>query len=99
MDATMLVQLTEAKHRHRSSQDYARRLRERVDILPSFKTPAVQVLTLYPGMPTEIMERDITNRIERWTSQSEGSLVFDLCRCCGVATLKDHVQAGHNEDG
>ncbi|MCI0462282.1 MAG: efflux RND transporter permease subunit [Gemmataceae bacterium] len=43
-----------------------------VDILPSFKTPAVQVLTLYPGMPTEIMERDITNRIERWTSQSEG---------------------------
>ena len=57
------------------------------------------MLTLYPGMPTEIMERDITNRIERWTSQSEGSLVFDLCRCCGVATLKDHVQAGHNEDG
>ena len=70
-----------------------------LNILPSFKTPAVQVLTLYPGMPTEIMERDITNRIERWTSQSEGSLVFDLCRCCGVATLKDHVQAGHNEDG
>src|SRR3970040_1152499 len=43
-----------------------------VDILPSFKTPAVQVLTLYPGMPTETMERDITNRIERWTSQAEG---------------------------
>src|SRR5713226_1492402 len=43
-----------------------------VDILPSFKTPAVQVLTLYPGMPTEIMDRDITNRIERWTSQADG---------------------------
>src|SRR5688572_22279038 len=43
-----------------------------VDILPMFHTPAVQVLTLYPGMPTEIMDRDITNRIERWTSQSEG---------------------------
>lgn len=37
-----------------------------VDILPAFKTPAVQVLTLYSGMPTEIMERDITSRLERW---------------------------------
>src|SRR5712692_7847573 len=44
-----------------------------VDILPSFKTPAVQVLTLYPGMPTEIMERDITNRIERWTASRRAS--------------------------
>src|ERR687891_842607 len=35
-----------------------------VDILPSYKTPAVQVLTLYPGMPTEFMDRTITNRSE-----------------------------------
>ncbi|MGH7839746.1 MAG: efflux RND transporter permease subunit, partial [Candidatus Binataceae bacterium] len=27
-------------------------LRMPADILPIFKTPAVQVLTLYPGMPT-----------------------------------------------
>ena len=27
------------------------------DILPVFKTPAVQILTLYPGMPAEVMER------------------------------------------
>ena len=26
------------------------------DILPLFKTPAVQILTFYPGMPAEIME-------------------------------------------
>ena len=43
-----------------------------VDILPQFKTPAVQILTLYPGMPTDIVERDITNRLERWTSQANG---------------------------
>ncbi|MDB4286079.1 efflux RND transporter permease subunit [bacterium] len=43
-----------------------------VDILPQFKTSAVQVLTLYPGMPVEVMEKDITSRIERWTGQSEG---------------------------
>ncbi|TVS20634.1 MAG: efflux RND transporter permease subunit [Planctomycetaceae bacterium] len=28
-----------------------------VDILPTYDTPAVQVLTLYPGMPTEFMNR------------------------------------------
>ncbi len=32
------------------------------DILPAFKTPAVQVLTLYPGMPADVMERDLTAR-------------------------------------
>src|SRR5260370_25692404 len=40
------------------------------DILPTFRTPAVQILTLYPGMPAETMERDITSRLERWTGQS-----------------------------
>ncbi|MDO8136544.1 MAG: efflux RND transporter permease subunit, partial [Candidatus Brocadiales bacterium] len=34
-----------------------------MDLLPLFKTPAVQILTLYPGMPAEIVERDITNRL------------------------------------
>lgn len=43
-----------------------------VDILPSYKTPAVQVLTLYPGMPAEVMEKDITMRLERWMSQANG---------------------------
>src|SRR5438093_2005718 len=40
------------------------------DILPTFKTPAVQVVTFYPGMPAEVMEKDITTRLERWTGQS-----------------------------
>jgi len=34
------------------------------DLLPTFKTPAVQILTFYPGMPTEVMERDLTTRLE-----------------------------------
>src|SRR2546426_11160335 len=42
------------------------------DILPTFKTPAVQVLTLYPGMPADVMERDLTARLERWTGQANG---------------------------
>src|SRR5438132_4751013 len=43
-----------------------------VDILPAFKTPAVQVLTYYNGMPASSIERTITNRIERWVNQAPG---------------------------
>lgn len=43
-----------------------------VDILPQFKKSAMQVLTLYPGMPAEVVEKDITSRMERWTGQSPG---------------------------
>ena len=42
------------------------------DLLPLFKTPAVQIVTFYPGMPAEVMERDIMSRLERWTGQSVG---------------------------
>jgi multidrug efflux pump subunit AcrB len=42
------------------------------DLLPTFKTPAVQILTFYPGMPAEIVEKDITTRLERWTGQANG---------------------------
>ncbi len=63
-----------------------------VDILPSFKTPAVQVLTLYPGMPTEIMERDITSRIERWTGQSEGIERQESRSMMGVSIVKDYFR-------
>ena len=43
-----------------------------VDILPVFKSPAVQVLTFYSGMPPRDVERDITNRVERWTDIASG---------------------------
>lgn len=43
-----------------------------VDILPQFKKSAMQIITLYPGMPAEVVEKDITSRMERWTGQSPG---------------------------
>lgn len=43
-----------------------------VDILPRFEKSAMQILTLYPGMPAEVVEKDITSRMERWTGQSPG---------------------------
>lgn len=59
------------------------------DLLPLFKTPAVQVLTLYPGMPPEVMERDITSRIERWTGQSVGIERQEARSLLGVSVVKD----------
>lgn len=43
-----------------------------VDILPQFKKSAMQIITLYPGMPAKVVEKDITSRMERWTGQSPG---------------------------
>ena len=42
------------------------------DLLPMFDTPAMQIVTFYPGMPPEVMEKDIMSRLQRWTGQSVG---------------------------
>ncbi len=65
-----------------------------VDILPTYETPAVQVLTLYPGMPTEFMDRTITNRIERWTGQAVGIERQESRTMIGVSVVRDHFSEG-----
>jgi len=65
-----------------------------VDILPTYDTPAVQVLTLYPGMPTEFMDRTITNRIERWTGQAVGIERQESRTMIGVSVVRDHFSEG-----
>jgi CzcA family heavy metal efflux pump len=62
------------------------------DILPIFRTPAVQILTLYPGMPTTTMERDITNRLERWTSQANGVALQESRSLLGVSVVRDYFR-------
>ncbi|MBI2923851.1 MAG: efflux RND transporter permease subunit [Planctomycetes bacterium] len=62
------------------------------DILPMFKTPAVQVLTFYPGMPAEVMEKDITSRLERWTGQSNGIARQESKSMVGVSIVKDYFR-------
>ncbi|MHB8522080.1 MAG: efflux RND transporter permease subunit [Limisphaerales bacterium] len=59
------------------------------DILPAFKTPAVQVLTLYPGMPADVMERDLTARLERWTGQANGIARQESKSMVGVSVVRD----------
>jgi multidrug efflux pump subunit AcrB len=59
------------------------------DLLPIFKTPAVQIVTFYPGMPPEVMERDIMSRMERWTGQSVGIEHQEAKAMLGVCVVKD----------
>jgi len=64
-----------------------------VDMLPTFQTPAVLILTLYPGMPAEVMERDITTRLERWTGQANGIARQESKSMIGVSVLKNYFRS------
>ena len=59
-----------------------------IDILPVFKTAAVQVLTYYPGMPAASIEKTISNRIERWVGQAPGASLVESRSVPGVSVVK-----------
>src|SRR5262245_13828774 len=61
-----------------------------VDILPVFKSPAVQVLTFYGGMPPNEMEKDITNRMERWTGQADGIKRQESRSMSGASIIRNY---------
>lgn len=63
------------------------------DLLPTFKIPAVQVLTLYPGMPAEVVEKDITSRLERWTGQSIGISHQESRSLLRVSVVRDFFRS------
>ncbi|MCE9531773.1 MAG: efflux RND transporter permease subunit, partial [Planctomycetes bacterium] len=59
-----------------------------VDILPTFKAPAVQVLTYFNGMPSRSIERTITDRVERWVNQAPGVGSVESRSVVGVSVVK-----------
>src|SRR5437868_7577495 len=61
-----------------------------IDILPVFKSPAVQVLTFYGGMPAQGMEKDITNRMERWTGQGNGMKRQESRSILGASIVRNY---------
>jgi multidrug efflux pump subunit AcrB len=63
-----------------------------IDILPSFKTPAVQVMTYFNGMPARSIERTITDRVERWVNQSAGVARVESRSVSGVSVVKLYFQ-------
>ena len=70
-----------------------------IDILPVFKAPAVQALTFYGGMPARGMEKDITNRMERWTGQANGIKRLESRSIVGASVVRQYFQDGVDANG
>src|ERR1700722_19405614 len=70
-----------------------------IDILPVFKSPAVQVLTFYGGMPADGMEKDITNRMERWTGQANGLKRQESHSILGASIVRNYFQDDQDPSG
>src|SRR5947199_8343326 len=70
-----------------------------VDILPVFKSPAVQVLTFYGGMPATNVENDITNRMERWTGQAAGTARQESRSIVGASIIRNYYREDIDPNG
>jgi multidrug efflux pump subunit AcrB len=70
-----------------------------VDILPVFKSPAVQVLTFYTGMPAKAVEKDITVRMERWTGQASGMKRQESRSIIGASIVRNYFQFDQDPNG
>ncbi|HTU26782.1 MAG TPA: efflux RND transporter permease subunit, partial [Pirellulales bacterium] len=70
-----------------------------IDILPVFKSPAVQALTFYSGMPAESIEKDITSRMERWTGQAAGTSRQESRSIIGASIIRNYYRSGTDPNG
>ncbi len=70
-----------------------------IDILPVFKSPAVQVLTFYSGMPAESVEKDITSRMERWTGQAAGTTRQESRSIVGASIVRNYYRSDTDPNG
>ena len=60
-----------------------------VDILPVFKSPAVQVLTFYGGMPAASIEKNITSPVCSWTITVSrfARAIIARCQLCSATAF------------
>src|SRR5258707_944082 len=70
-----------------------------IDILPVNKSPAVQVLTFYGGMPASNIENDITNRMERWTGQAAGTARQESRSIVGASIVRNFYREDIDPNG
>jgi multidrug efflux pump subunit AcrB len=61
-----------------------------VDILPVNRSPAVQVLTFYGGMPAAVVEKNLSNRLERWTGQVAGTARQESRSIAGASIVRNY---------
>lgn len=62
------------------------------DILPIYRSPAVQVLTFYNGMSATSVEKDITARMERWTGQAGGTARQESRSIVGASIIRNYYR-------
>src|SRR3954471_14190053 len=70
-----------------------------IDILPVFKSPAVQTLTFYGGMPADGVANDITNRMERWVGQASGTKRQESRSIVGASVIRNYFQDNVDPNG
>ncbi|MBX9681242.1 MAG: efflux RND transporter permease subunit [Gemmataceae bacterium] len=63
-----------------------------IDILPINNSPAVQVLTFYSGMPASMVEKNLSNRIERWTGQAAGTAKQESRSIVGCSIVRNYYR-------
>src|SRR5277367_2834200 len=70
-----------------------------IDILPVFKSPAVQVLTFYGGMPARGMEKDITINMELYTGQANGMKRQESRSILGASIVRNYFHDDQDPSG
>jgi multidrug efflux pump subunit AcrB len=70
-----------------------------IDILPVFKAPAVQTLTFYGGMSANSIANDISNRMERWTGQANGTSRQESRSIIGASIVRNYFQPEVDPNG
>ncbi|HZZ79774.1 MAG TPA: efflux RND transporter permease subunit [Gemmataceae bacterium] len=70
-----------------------------IDILPVNQSPAVQVLTFYNGMPAALVEKNLSNRLERWTGQSAGTKKQESRSIIGVSIVRNYYDDDVDPNG
>src|SRR4051812_11452082 len=70
-----------------------------VDILPVFKSPAVQTLVFYSGMPAASIEKNITARLERGVVQATGGRRLESRSIVGASIVRDYFRSGTDRSG
>ena len=70
-----------------------------VDILPVFKSPAVQALVFYSGMPAASIEKNITARLERGVVQASGGRRIESRSIVGISIVRDYFRSNVDRSG
>ncbi len=70
-----------------------------IDILPVFRSPAVQTLVFYGGMPAASIEKNITARLERGVVQATGGRKLESRSIVGVSIVRDYFRSNIDRSG